>query len=635
MRSRTKQIVLTALLVAMTTTVTSSGLTASAQQRSYGVSEVEVDRLLSRIETRWDQFRRSLDSDFNRTRTSDNMSGQLTAFEVASRRLRERFRQRSDGPSDVRDLLTQAGSIDRYVRSRRVDGPVTQQWNLLRSDLDSLARYYSVSWSWDDRTDQRPPGVNEVEVNRLLFRMQGRWSQFRRTLDSDFNRTRTSNNLNSQLTAFEEASRRFREQLRQRSEGPNDVRDLLTQAGSIDSYVRSRRLDGPVTTQWNLLRSDLDSLARYYTVAWRWDDRTYPGYPGQGNRAANMLTGTYRLDPSRSDDIPAVIRRETRSLPQQQQERLARRLDSPEALAIARQGRNITVASSRAPQVTFEADGRTRTEQTPRGRTVSVSAALLGDQLVVSQTGERGNEFKVTFDPTDNGQRLNVTRQIDVEGLSRPVLVRSSYERTSETAQFDIYREVPSPVPTPGVGDFVMRDGTQLIARLNEPLDTSRVRQGDRFSMTIQSPPQYAGAVIEGYVAQVTRSGRLTGRSELALNFERIRLRDGASYPFEGYIESARSPNGETVRVDNEGVIAERNGQTTQTLTRGGIGAALGAVIGAIAGGGKGAAIGAALGAGAGAGSVFIQGRDDLSLASGTEFTIHANTPRYRGDSGR
>jgi hypothetical protein len=488
---------------------------------------------------------------------------------------------------------------------------------------------------------QQSWGASRVQVDSLLRRIDMRWNQFRRSVDSDLNRTRTSGDLGSQLRAFEDASSRLRERVRQRSEGANDVRDLLTQAGSIDSFMRSGRLSQPASQQWNLLRSDLDSLAGYYNVSWRWENRTQPGrgYPGRGNRESNTLTGTYRLDPSRSDDVSAVVARSTRGLLPQQQERLrevlTRRMDSPEVLAIERQGRRITMASSRGPQVSFDADGRTRTEQTPRGRTVQVSAALLGDQLIVSQTGERGNDYRVTFDPVENDRRLNVTRQIDVEGLSRPVTVNSSYERTSETAQFDVYRDVTSPQGQPrGDGDFVMRDGTQLIARLNEPLNTGQARQGDRFTMTIDSPREYAGAVIEGYVGQVARSGRLTGRSELALNFERIRLRNGATYPFEGYIESVRSPNGENVRVDNEGVIAERNGQTTQTVTRGGIGAALGAVIGAIAGGGKGAAIGAALGAGAGAGSVFIQGRDDLELANGTEFTVHASAPRYRAESG-
>ena len=49
---------------------------------------------------------------------------------------------------------------------------------------------------------------------------------------------------------------------------------------------------------------------------------------------------------------------------------------------------------------------------------------------------------------------------------------------------------------------------------------------------------------------------------------------------------------------------------------------------GAVAGGGKGAAIGAAVGAGVGAGSVFIQGRNDLDLMNGTEFTIRVSAPR-------
>lgn len=63
-------------------------------------------------------------------------------------------------------------------------------------------------------------------------------------------------------------------------------------------------------------------------------------------------------------------------------------------------------------------------------------------------------------------------------------------------------------------------------------------------------------------------------------------------------------------------------------MQRAAIGTAVGALIGAIAGGGKGAAIGAVIGAGAGAGSVYVQGRDDLNLSSGTELTIRASAPR-------
>ncbi|MBV9240819.1 MAG: hypothetical protein JO314_02325, partial [Acidobacteria bacterium] len=64
---------------------------------------------------------------------------------------------------------------------------------------------------------------------------------------------------------------------------------------------------------------------------------------------------------------------------------------------------------------------------------------------------------------------------------------------------------------------------------------------------------------------------------------------------------------------------------------RAGVGAALGALIGAIAGGGQGAAIGAAVGASAGAGSIVLQGRDNLELATGTEFRITATAPARVG----
>lgn len=491
---------------------------------------------------------------------------------------------------------------------------------------------------------RRSAGVNEQEVDRLLSRLELHWSQFRRGVDSDFNRNRSSD-LSSQLSAFEEAERRLRERSREGRESANDVRDLLRQAGSIESSLRDRRSIGVVSQRWNLVRSDLDSLARYYNVAWRWDnyagggrqdDQNNPRGPGIGG--PNVLTGTYRLDPSGSDDVEAVVRRSTRSLPTDQQERLrqviTRRLQSPEALAIERRGRQITMASTRAAQVTFEADGRTRVEQTPRGRTVRVSATVLGDQLIISQTGERGNDYSVTFDPVENGRRLRVMRRIDVDGLAQPLTVNSTYEKTAEIAQMDLYKDVASPVPSPGGSSFPLRAGSQVIARLNDRLSTSQSRQGDRFTMTVQSPPEYAGAIIEGNVSNAQRSGRVTGRSEVALNFERIRLRNGTTYNFDGYIESVRTPNGENVRVDNEGNVAENNTQTSRTVTRGGIGAALGALIGAVAGGVKGAAIGAAVGAGAGAGSVFIEGRDDLDLVSGTEFTIRVNAPRYREEPG-
>jgi hypothetical protein len=355
---------------------------------------------------------------------------------------------------------------------------------------------------------------------------------------------------------------------------------------------------------------------------------------GRNQRNLGLLTGTWQLDDSRSDSVDDVVDRAIRGLPANEQQRardrLTRRLDAPDVIAIEQRGRRFTIASTRAPQTTFDADGRTRTETTERGRTVSVNVALRGDQLVVNRTGSQGSDYNVTFAPTGRGQGMRVTRTIYTDRFPQPMVVTSIYEKTSDIAQLNIYSD---PLDNPSInrqdrGRFVVPNNTRLTAILNTDLSTKGVAPGDRFSMEVQSPSQYRGAEIEGVVSNIESSGRVTGRAEMTLNFENIRLRDGSTYEFRGDLESIRTPDGDEIRIENEGTVKEEDSQSTRTITRSGIGAAVGAVIGAIAGGGKGAAVGAAVGAGTGAGSVLIQGRDELDLPSGTEVTIRASSPR-------
>jgi hypothetical protein len=394
----------------------------------------------------------------------------------------------------------------------------------------------------------------------------------------------------------------------------------------------------------------------------------------------SRLTGVYRLDAASSDDPRTVAERATGNLPFNEQARLldelTTRLAAPDLLAIERRGRIIDIASSRAPRISFEADGRERTEQASDGHEVRTRAVLYGDELMVSSSGSPDNDFSVTFDPIENG-RLRVTRRINSAQLNQSLVIQSIYDKTSNVARWGIFREQqntttassntqpPPPVnnenpwpqqqnenpwpqqqtppvilnrppqpPAPtGTGrddELLIPNGTQLVAVLNNDLSTAQSREGDRFRLTVRGPGQYDGATIEGYVSNVRRAGRISGRSEMRLNFERIRLLDGRTANFTGYIEGVRPVGGEDVRVEPESGsgVQDRNDQTSRTAQRAAIGAAVGAIIGAIAGGGKGAAIGAAIGAGAGAGSVYTQGREDLELRNGTEVTIRATATR-------
>jgi hypothetical protein len=255
-----------------------------------------------------------------------------------------------------------------------------------------------------------------------------------------------------------------------------------------------------------------------------------------------------------------------------------------------------------------------------------VRANFSGDTLTVVSNGDRANDFTAIFTPLDAGRRMLVTRRVFAEGLSQYVEVKSYYDRTSETAQFNVYNNSNAVNNQGVINSFFIPANTMLVATLNQNLSTKTARAGDRFTMTVRSPSQYAGAVIEGYVTNPNRSGRVTGRSEFTLNYETIRL-NNQTYRFAGITENVRTVSGKDVRVDNEGAVRDGN-QTNETIGRTAIGAGIGAILGALLGGGEGAAIGAGVGAGAGVGSGYIQGRDDLEMLPGAEFTIRAAAPR-------
>jgi hypothetical protein len=407
------------------------------------------------------------------------------------------------------------------------------------------------------------------------------------------------------------------------------VSEVFNRAVNIDRFLQQYRFTTRVNNYWTRVRNDLNTLGRYYNISYNWN-QPYNRYPDNTGRY-NSLTGTYRLDTLRSTNLQNEIDRATSGLNANQRDRVRRqaerRLTAPDEYAIERNGRTVTIASTNSPRVTFTADGRSQSEQTRNGRTMSTSANLYGEQLTINYTGDRMNDFYVAFNPDGNG--LRVTRRIYLEGVNRQITVEDYYTRTANIAQLDTVfrgRNTAGNNNYPNNGTFVVPNGTRIVAVLRNDLTTRQTNQGDRFTMEVRSPSSYDGAIIEGRIGRIERSGRVSGRAEMELDFETIRLRNGRTYNFEGFVENVRTPNGDTISINNEGSIREGS-QTTRTVTRAGIGAAIGAIIGAIAGGGEGAAIGAVIGGGAGAGSVILQGRDDLNLQSGTEVTISATSP--------
>jgi hypothetical protein len=496
--------------------------------------------------------------------------------------------------------------------------------------------------------------VNDRQVQVLINRIETGTDTFRRQVDrnldrSTMNGTRTEDALTSYVTDFENATDSLRRRFDSRTSTIADVQEVLNRAGMIENFVRDNRISAAAQRQWTLVRTDLDTLATYYGVRWDWtstynNDRNTNrgGYNdrsrwGNNNRSDSRLTGTYRLNVSQSDNVDAVLERSlgrTYNADQRARlrDRLERRLTPPDMLAIEKMNQRVTIASSLSPQVSFEADNVSRSEVSGNGRTVNIRASQSTDGLTLSYEGDRMNDYNINFVPVGNNQ-LRVTRRLYLENRGEMVTVSSVYDKIDQVAR---WTDMGGSYNTGNTGnntntntnnyDFVIPNGTRLVAVLNTALSTRTSQNGDRFTMEVTAPAQYRGAIIEGTIASSERSGRVSGRAEMGMNFETIRLRSGQTYRFSGLIDSVRNANGDTVNINNEGAVRDNN-QTTKTVTRAGIGAALGALIGAIAGGGQGAATGAVIGAGAGAGSVILQGRDDLRLDSGTEFNLTSSAP--------
>lgn len=443
-------------------------------------------------------------------------------------------------------------------------------------------------------------------------------------------------------------------------ENRDDINGIITAARDIEGFLRAYPQNQRIVSTWDEVKTLIDRLSAHYGVVPDWNGRisnasrtptaeTLSSRPV--TRPAGALTGTYKIDVNRSEDAAAIAGEVNVSSDRKAD--LEAKLTAPDEIALDVRGRTVILATSNASPVRFEADGRDKVESAG-GTTIRVRATLRGEQLVVSSLGG-DTDFTITFEPMNGGRVLKVSRRITTDYLNETIFAESFYNRTDMVARLGIGGaddiDVPadddvfsssdpndrvganSPDPTlsqPRIGEFIVPDGTVISGQLENEINTKISQNNDRFRMTVQSPIEFRGAIIEGYISGVGRSGQVSGRSNVTFNFERITLRNGRSYDFAGSVTAIKDQQGKDIRVDTEGT-AKGDSQTKETAKRGGIGAGIGAVIGAIAGGGKGAILGAIIGGGAGAGSVIVGGRDDIRLMPGSTITVQASSPVRNG----
>ena len=119
---------------------------------------VDVGRVINRIETRSNEFRRSVDraldrSRLNGSRTEDEINAEVKQFEQDVDRLRGEFDRRDSRNSrDYRDdtrrnverVLRQANEVNRIIRRSDFARNVDREWAQLRAELNTLAGAYNL-----------------------------------------------------------------------------------------------------------------------------------------------------------------------------------------------------------------------------------------------------------------------------------------------------------------------------------------------------------------------------------------------------------------------------------------------------------------------------------------------------------
>ena len=503
--------------------------------------------------------------------------------------------------------------------------------------------------------------ANTKEVRDIIRSLNLKLEDFRNRLtyqlESSSSDRRTSDVVLEDVRDLQSRLRGFDSDIAARRDNRDTVNDVLDVASNVDAFMRSNRQYRGLDNDWSAIRTQLDRVASNYGITRNWvtnaarDDDRYrpqPQIDPQPVVSDSALTGTFQIDRARSERIADVLAGARVATAQRQE--LESKLDAPDELALLVDGDQVTLASSKAAPVTVVADGRDKTE-TSNGRTVRVRSSLSGDKLTVSSMGGQ-TDYTITFETTDGGRTLKVTRRITTDYLRETIFAESLYTRTSSTAGLgirgnsdntaggyssndpnDLPTRNPQPQQYPGnqypsqrVGEFIVPNGAVLVGTLQNDIDTKVSQNNDRFTMIVDSPNEFRGATVQGHLSGIDRSGRVLGRTTVTFNFDKITMPDGKVYDFAGQLQRLVDQTGKIIPVDNEGTARGKD-KNRDTATRGGIGAGIGAIIGAIAGGGSGAAVGAIIGGSVGAGSVAIEGGGDMRLSRGAALTVQSSSP--------
>jgi hypothetical protein len=117
-------------------------------------ADLDTD-LIARIRRGEDRFRASIDAAIvtgSDERIAENLRLNLGDLSLATNRLAERSSDTLAAGDIAADMLRKAAVIEAFMRRHPMTAQAQDDWRLLRSDMDALARMYNMSMDWERGT---------------------------------------------------------------------------------------------------------------------------------------------------------------------------------------------------------------------------------------------------------------------------------------------------------------------------------------------------------------------------------------------------------------------------------------------------------------------------------------------------
>jgi hypothetical protein len=241
------------------------------------ISDEQLADLLSRIDASADLFIKAADkaldkSGYDGSPREDELNHILRDLKTATESLKNDH-VGENGKAHFTVVLHHGISIETWFKKYPLDG-VQEEWGTLRSELGELTTGFNITWKEGEGFAQGAQ-IGAVDVKNLCMHLEDVADRYKEALDaaldnSKLNHTKTEDEINRYVKDFRDATNRLQDHYNG-DRAKDDAKEVLTRANKIDGFMHKHTdaIPQEVQTSWEVVRADLDRLAKFYGVSWK------------------------------------------------------------------------------------------------------------------------------------------------------------------------------------------------------------------------------------------------------------------------------------------------------------------------------------------------------------------------------